>query len=116
MMPPISSRRPPERSKGKLTSVSSSISRTNYTAFDAVGRVLSSQQITAGKAYDQTYTYNLSGALIEQTYPSGRKVKNVLDSNGDLSIVQSKKNADSGYWNYARHFTTQPPEQLRRCS
>jgi RHS repeat-associated protein len=91
--------------KGKLTSVSSSISRTNYTAFDAVGRVLSSQQITAGKAYDQTYTYNLSGALIEQTYPSGRKVKNVLDSNGDLSIVQSKKNADSGYWNYARHFT-----------
>jgi RHS repeat-associated protein len=52
-----------------------------------------------------TYTYNLSGALIEQKYPSGRVVKNVLDNDGDLSIVQSKKNQNAGYWNYAQHFT-----------
>jgi RHS repeat-associated protein len=52
-----------------------------------------------------TYTYNLGGALIEQQYPSGRVVKNVLDNSGDLSIVQSKKNFNSGYWNYANNFT-----------
>ena len=51
------------------------------------------------------YTYNLSGALIEQQYPSGRRVQSVLDNNGDLSIVQSKKNSASGYWNYADSFT-----------
>lgn len=51
------------------------------------------------------YTYNLSGALVEQKYPSGRIVKNILDSNGDLSIVQSKKNANYGFFNYAKHFT-----------
>lgn len=41
----------------------------------------------------------------EQIYPSGRVVKNVLDDNGDLSMVQSKKNADAGYWNHAQYFT-----------
>ncbi len=43
--------------------------------------------------------------MIEQTYPSGRVVKNVLDNNGDLNIVQSKKNANFGFHNYAKNFT-----------
>ncbi|HEX8737372.1 MAG TPA: RHS repeat-associated core domain-containing protein [Pyrinomonadaceae bacterium] len=92
--------------KGKLTSIKSSISRTNYMAFDAMGRVTASQQITGDTAPDpMTYTYNLSGALVEQKYPSGRVVKNALDANGDLTTVQSKKNQNAGYWNYAQHFT-----------
>jgi len=37
--------------------------------------------------------------------PSGRVVKNVLDNNGDLEIVQSKKTSSAGYWNYANNFT-----------
>jgi hypothetical protein len=61
-----------------------------------------------------------SGALIEQTYPSGRKVKNVIDNNGDLSMVQSARCLDStpgtnaactaqaGLWNYAQNFTYNP--------
>ncbi len=52
-----------------------------------------------------TYTYNLSGALIEQQYPSGRKVQNVLDADGSLEMVKSRKNASSGYWAYANNFT-----------
>ncbi|MEO7539122.1 MAG: hypothetical protein ABIV21_03795 [Pyrinomonadaceae bacterium] len=71
-----------------------------------------SKQTTDGVTYGNgttdslmTYTYNWSGALVEQQYPSGRAVKNVLDDNGDLSTVQSKKYADSGYWNYAQNFT-----------
>ncbi|MCV4626885.1 hypothetical protein OFC18_32940, partial [Escherichia coli] len=66
--------------------------------------MLSSSQVTDGQTYNFTYTYNLSGALIEQTYPSGRVVKNVLESDGDLSMVQSKKTANSGFFNYAKHF------------
>lgn len=92
-------------SKGRLTKVTSSISETRYNAFDNLGRVLSSSQVTDGQTYNFTYTYNLSGALIEQTYPSGRVVKNVLESDGDLSMVQSKKTANSGFFNYAKHFT-----------
>jgi hypothetical protein len=52
-----------------------------------------------------TYTYNLSGAMVEQKYPSGRVVKNVLDNDGDLAIVRSKKNTNSGFFNYADSFT-----------
>lgn len=101
-------------SKGKLTRVSSNISETRYTAFDQLSRVTASEQRTPFSA-DETiantmprtssYIYNLSGALIEQTYPSTRVVKNNLDMDGEFSVVQSKKNQSAGYWNYASHFT-----------
>ncbi|MEZ5306101.1 MAG: RHS repeat-associated core domain-containing protein [Pyrinomonadaceae bacterium] len=53
---------------------------------------------------DTEYKYNLSGALSETKYPSGRVVRNVLDNTGRLSIVQSKKNANHGFWDYAKGF------------
>lgn len=69
-----------------------------------------SKQSTDGVTYGDdanpmTYSYNLAGALIEQKYPSGRVVKNVLENDGDLSMVQSKKTANTGFFNYAKHFT-----------
>jgi RHS repeat-associated protein len=96
--------------KGKLVKVYSSASTTEYVSFDILGRVTRSKQTTDGVVYGtdaapMTYAYNLSGALIEQKYPSGRVVKNVLDADGDLSIVQSKKNVNSGFFNYAKNFT-----------
>ncbi|HRI05068.1 MAG TPA: RHS repeat-associated core domain-containing protein [Pyrinomonadaceae bacterium] len=90
---------------GKLIKVSSSVSETQYSLFDATGRLTESKQVTDGNTYTSKYTYNLSGAIVEEEYPSGRRVQNVLDNNGDLSIVQSKKNASSGYWHYADGFT-----------
>ena len=75
-------------------------------------QVTASKQTTDGVTYGNgstespmTYIYNLSGNLVEQQYSSGRVVKNVLDASGDLSIVQSKKNATSGYWHYADSFS-----------
>src|SRR5262249_24744659 len=49
-----------------------------------------------------------NGALDEETYPSTRVVKNVLDTNGDLSVVESKKNSSAGFWHYADTFTYNP--------
>lgn len=91
--------------KGKLIKVSSSVSTTEYTSFDILDRLLAHKQTTDGNAYTTAYSYNLSGALIEETYPSTRVVKNVLDNDGDLAIVQSKKNQNSGFFNYAENFT-----------
>ncbi|MGB7208884.1 MAG: RHS repeat-associated core domain-containing protein [Pyrinomonadaceae bacterium] len=100
--------------KGKLIKVTNgagtNTSTTEYVTFDILGRVTRSKQTTDGVVYGtdaapMTYTYNLSGAMIEQKYPSGRVVKNVLDNDGDLSIVQSKKNANAGFFNYAKNFT-----------
>ena len=87
----LSQTQTPNYAKGKLTKISSSISETKYSSFDNFGRVLSHQQITDGNTYDTAYTYNLSGALIEETYPSGRKVRNTLDVDGKLAQVQSSK-------------------------
>jgi RHS repeat-associated protein len=89
--------------KGKLTKVSSSLSETRYTQFDNIGRILTSQQMTDGQTYSSSYVYNLSGALIEETYPSGRVVKNTLSNDGNLSQVQSKKTNDT-FRNYANSF------------
>jgi RHS repeat-associated protein len=91
--------------KGKLIKVANGISETRYLAFDILGRVTSSQQKTDGVTYDpQSYVYNLSGALIEETYPSGRVVKNTLDVDGDLAQVQSRK-SNGTLQNYANAFT-----------
>ncbi|MEZ5308332.1 MAG: RHS repeat-associated core domain-containing protein [Pyrinomonadaceae bacterium] len=90
---------------GKLTKVENSVSKTEYTEFDILGRVTKSRQTTEGTSYGDTeYKYNLSGALSETKYPSGRVVRNVLDSTGRLSIVQSKKDANHGFWDYAKGF------------
>ena len=91
--------------KGRLTTVSSLNSKSEYLSFDATGHVLESRQTTDGEVYDFQYTHNLAGMLVEQTYPSGRKARNLIDSNGDLSSVQSRRNENYGYWNYAHHFT-----------
>src|SRR5690606_23368369 len=58
---------------GLLTKVSSAVSTTEYTDFDILGRVTGHKQTTDGKEYETEYTYNLSGALDEQVYPSGRR-------------------------------------------
>jgi len=94
-----------EFSKGRLTKVSSSVSESRYTGFDAAGRLLEYKQITDGETYTLSYEYNLSGALVQETYPSGRVVQNALDANGDLSMVKSRKNAGQGFWNYAGNFS-----------
>lgn len=90
-------------SKGQLTKITSSISEVRYTEYDKTGRLITSEQRTDGEVYPSEYKYNLAGMLIEQTYPSGRVVKNLLDNSGDISIIQSKKNENFGYWNYASH-------------
>ncbi len=91
--------------KGKLIKVTSSVSTTEYTSFDILGRVLTHKQTTDGNAYNSSYVYNLSGALIEETYPSGRVVKNTLDIDGDLALVQSSKSNVQGLKMYANAFT-----------
>jgi len=93
--------------KGKLIKVSSSVSTTEYTGFDILGRVTSHKQTTDGgdsAGYTTAYTYKLDGSLDEETYPSTRVVKNVLDANGDLSIVKSREDSGHLYWNYAQNF------------
>ncbi len=89
---------------GRLTKVESSISTTEYTEFDILGRIKAHKQTTDGQDYTTGYVYNLSGALIEQTYPSGRKVKSTLDADGNLAQVHSRNSSTDIWRPYASNF------------
>jgi RHS repeat-associated protein len=87
--------------KGQLIEVSNSVSTSKFTQFDILGKPLVSQQITEGQTYTSSYQYNLSGALISETYPSGRIVKNDYDTNGEISKIYGQKNAAATERTYA---------------
>jgi len=93
---------------GRLTKVSNSISETYYTAFDKMGRVTAHKQRMNSTDYTTFYTYNLAGALLEETYPSGRVVKNTIGSYGDLTQVETKPLGGS-YTTRASNFVYSAP-------
>lgn len=75
-------------SKGRLTAVSSSVSSYSYGEYDSLGRVKTGTQTTDGQAYTMSYAYNIGGALVSQTYPSGRVVSTNYDGAGRVAGVQ----------------------------
>lgn len=87
---------------GKMTGVKSSVSRTNSTSFDNLGRLLTHQQITDGQTYSTSYTYSLSGALLTETYPSNRVVSYESNADGNLSRVAGQ--TATGVKTYANAF------------
>lgn len=92
-------------SKGKLTKVASSVSESRYTQFDLLGRTKQFKQITDGQTYTSSYEYNLAGALIKETYPSGREVRNELDTDGDISRIFGKTTQTATERTYANTFS-----------
>jgi RHS repeat-associated protein len=94
--------------KGKLIKVTNglgdNLSTTEYTSFDILGRVTAHKQTTDNNVYATGYEYNLAGALIEETYPSGEVVRNTLDSNGDLMAVLGRKTTHPQFWAWANNF------------
>lgn len=112
----------PQFSKGKLTRVASSISDSRYTSFDVVGRLLSSEQRTPldgetiGTAIVRTssYQYTLSGALTQQTYPSGRVVNHEYDANGDIARISGKPTATATEQMYATGFSYFPDGKIEK--
>jgi len=101
----LSAPQSPNYAKGKLTKVTSSVSETQYQLFDNLGRLTQSAQITDGQTYTSKYTYNLSGALVEEEYPSGRKVQNEFESDGDLMKVTSQKAGGNIFVPYVSNFS-----------
>jgi RHS repeat-associated protein len=72
----------------RLASVTYSASVTNYSCYDAVGHVTASSQTTGTTTYPFQYTWDLSGALHSETYPSGRTLTNTYDAAGQIGLLQ----------------------------
>jgi RHS repeat-associated protein len=101
---------------GKVNRISSSVSETRFTGFDAMGHVTSSEQIIDNQTYQMSYTYNFAGALITETYPSGRVVTNSMDDVGSLSVVSGQAPNQSAK-NYASNldYSFTPSGAIRRA-
>ncbi len=76
--------------KGRLTSVSSSVSNYSYGSYDVMGRPLTGTQTTDGNNYSMSYQYNLAGGLTSETYPSGRVVLTEYDSAARIAGVKNQ--------------------------
>jgi len=74
--------------KGKLQYVANPTSRTDYLAYDVLGRATQSRQTMFGRSYDVFYGYDLTGALTTETYPSGRVIATGYDRAGRSLQVQ----------------------------
>jgi RHS repeat-associated protein len=86
---------PIQNGKGRLASVTSSVSGYNYTAFDAMGRVTAYNQQTAGQLYTMSATYNKGGLMTTETYPSRKVIETQYDGAGRIAGV--KKQSASGF-------------------
>ncbi len=95
------------KNKGRLTSVSTSVSTTGYGCYDALGRVTASTQTTSGDAARTfAYTYNADGTLETQTYPSGLVVAYEYDAAGRFKAVGKNTPGATDYageMSYAAH-------------
>lgn len=61
-----------------------------------------------------SYQYNFAGALVEETYPSGRVVKNEFEADGDLSRIYGKANANAVERTYANGFSYTADGKIQR--
>lgn len=104
----------PNYAKGKLTKVASSVSETHYQLFDNLGRMTQMAQITDGQTYTSKYTYNFSGALVEEEYPSGRVVMNEFESDGDLMRIYGFANPTAQERTYANSFSYTPDGRIEK--
>lgn len=73
-------------SAGRLTQIVTR-RRRPITAYDPLGRLTGSNQLTAGQSYNFSYRYNLAGALTSETYPSGRVLTNSYDGANRVTAV-----------------------------
>lgn len=78
-------------SKGRLTRVNTDTSDTRIRALDPEGRILALEQVTASVSYPSRYRFNLAGDLSEETYPSGRVVRTIVDEDGDAVLVEGAR-------------------------
>jgi RHS repeat-associated protein len=94
--------------KGRLTSISSSVSSYSYGGYDALGRIKTGKQTTDGQEYLIEYTYDLAGNLKTQKYPSGRIVQMEYDNANRLAGVRNQ-----GGSFYAGGLATDAPNRIQ---
>ena len=85
-----------------LTAASGSIPATGQLYdFDLMGHVVHHQQTVGANTYTLSYGYNLGGALVSETYPSGRTVNYSFDEGSRLTQVWSGATVYASQFDYS---------------
>jgi RHS repeat-associated protein len=90
-------------SRGRVVSISAGVSTASTAAYDALGRVKQSQQVTDGHSFGMSYVYDRAGNMVSQTYPSGRTVTTTLNAGGLVGSLTGAKPGE-GAKTYASDF------------
>lgn len=98
-------------SRGRLTSVSSSVSLNSITEYDALGRMKSGAQTLSGHTYTLGYSYDLASHVKSITYPSNHVVSYVYDGAGRTNSVTGTL-GDGALRNYATGITYDAANRL----
>jgi RHS repeat-associated protein len=109
-----------QNGKGRLASVSSSVSSYSYSGYDATGKPLGGSQTLSSQTYSISYVYDLSGHVTSITYPSQRVVNYNYDNAGRLADKDSTHLAFTGNLGdgsttlrtYAKGITYSPTGQM----
>jgi RHS repeat-associated protein len=76
--------------------------------------LLTAQQITDGNTYNSSYQYNAFGALISETYPSGRTVSYEFNQDGEIARIGGTKGTQNTlYANAISYNSAGSMERLR---
>lgn len=90
--------------KGRLISVSSSVSTYGYSGYDALGRPGNATQTMGGQGYTTSYTYDLAGHIKTLQYPSGHVVNYTFDDAGRLGSFTGNLGDGGAPRTYANEF------------
>ena len=81
---------------GELTTVGESFGTTNY-AYNSLGHMTGMTRNINGQSYTTSYTYDLAGEVITETYPSGRTIRMSRDAAARIIGIEAQNpNGTSG--------------------
>jgi RHS repeat-associated protein len=83
----------PANSAGRLTETWNSVSATQVTGYNELGRITGSTQITSGYSYGFGYGYNFAGSVTSESLPSGRSIAITYDAANRPTTLQGTMGA-----------------------
>jgi RHS repeat-associated protein len=94
--------------KGRLTRIetitgTSTVQTAHDYDYDLMGRVVKQQQSILTSTYNLSYTYDLAGQLVSETYPSNRVVSYKYDEGMRLSEVRDASQIYANGYTYFAH-------------
>ncbi|WP_347557573.1 RHS repeat-associated core domain-containing protein [Robbsia sp. KACC 23696] len=98
---------------GSLTSFTDQSGSTSFE-YDALGRVVSTTNVIAGKSYVSKFAYDAAGRVTSQTYPSGRVVNYTRDAMGHIAAIDTQQTATAPKTQIASSITYAPYGDVTR--